>query len=150
MGVGDMAFWLDLSLTRNKKLPLARTYMPIGLMRAILECGSHRLPKKYRNRQEGRPAWIGRYSGSEWRRVEHFLFVFCDGFLLRRRDAPYLYPNDKPMEIYREMFQFWPVDDLQFPFLQKALVSEYGFEIPLDDFEWQTLGDLYDRVRNAP
>jgi hypothetical protein len=150
MGVGDMAFWLDLSLTRNKKLPLARTYMPIGLMSAILECGSHRLPKKYRNRQEGRPAWIGRYSGSEWRRVEHFLVVFCGAFLLRRRDAPYLYPNDKPMEIYREMFRFWPVDELQLHHLQKVLGNEYGVEIPLEDLERQPLDDLYDRVRNAP
>lgn len=118
-------------------------------MSAILQLFSHRLPKKYRSRDGARSAWVGLYSDSEWPRVEHFLVLFCDAFLLRRAGVTSLYPEDKPMEIYQEIFRFWPVDELQFPHLQNAVRRKYGVEIPMEDFGRQTLGDLYDRVRYA-
>ena len=34
-----------------------------------------------------------------------------------------------------DIFRFWPVDDLQFPFLHKTLAREYGVHVPLLDFE---------------
>ena len=121
----------------------------LGSMSAILQFLSRRLPKKFRSRSEARSAWVSRYSDLEWSRVEHFLVLFCDAFLLQRAGVPHLYPDDKPMEIYREIFRFWPVDDCQFEHLQQALAREYRLEIPPTDFEHLTLGDLYERVRYA-
>ena len=118
-------------------------------MSDILQFLSRSLPKTFRDRPESRPAWVSRYSDSEWPRVEHFLLLFCDAFLVRRTGLQRLYPDDKLMEIYNEIFRFWPVDELQFPHLQKALRREYGVEILTEDFECQTLGSLYDRVRHA-
>jgi len=92
---------------------------------------------------------MSRYPDLEWPRVEQFLILFCDAFLLQRAGAPHLYPDDKPMEVYREIFRFWPVDDMQFEHLEQALTREYELEIPSGEFGHLTLGDLYERVRNA-
>ena len=117
-------------------------------MNAITQLLSRRLPRDYRNREEAKLAWARRYSNSEWEQVERFLLLFCDAFLLRRSGASHLYPDDKPMDIYQEIFRFWPVDDLQFPFLHKTLAREYGVNVPMADFERQTLAELYERVRH--
>jgi|SRR3972149_1037004 len=118
-------------------------------MNDVLQFFSHSLPKKFRDRAESKSAWESRYSDSVWPQVEHFLLLFCDAFLLRRTGLPRLYPDDKLTEINNEMFRFWPVDELQFPHFQKALRREYGVEILMKDFEGQTLGDLFDKVRHA-
>jgi hypothetical protein len=118
-------------------------------MDMLLDVLNRRLPKSLRKRGCSMSAWADRCMAEEFLGVERFLRVLCDAFLLKRSEAVFLHPEDRPMDIYRELYRFWPVDALELEHLRHALQREFGLRLPEEEYIQLSLGELYEASRSV-
>lgn len=109
------------------------------------------LPRGWKERGSGLHEWAKLYGKEEVPRVQKFLKVMCDGFLLSADDAVWLFPEDKPSEIYRNYYQGKRrngPDTLEWESFTLDLESEFKIKIS-EDIGSMSLSQIYDFLRRG-
>ena len=108
------------------------------------------LPKKYRNRNCMGKNWKSTFPNSSKEDIREFLFMFTDAFAFSQSDKLKFEPDDKILDIYRELYPSkWMADALEVETLVEDCEKKYS--INFNDL-WHdnlTLGELYSGVKNT-
>ncbi|WP_440056539.1 hypothetical protein ACSLBF_20755 (plasmid) [Pseudoalteromonas sp. T1lg65] len=116
----------------------------------IVYWSSETLPKKYRSRKCMGRSWKTEFPNSSKEDIRKFLLLFTDSFAFSENDKLKFEPNDKLLDIYRELYPSkWMADALEFETLADEVSKKYG--VKLNDV-WHdnlTLGELYSGVKNT-
>ncbi len=93
-------------------------------------------------------AWKSVFPDSDKAEIREFLILFSDSFAFSRKDKLKFEPNDKILDIYREMYPSdLMADSLELETLAEDLEKKYN--VTFDEFwsETLTLGELFSRVK---
>lgn len=111
---------------------------------------SDTLPKKYRSRNCMGRNWKTQFPNSSKEDIRKFLLLFANSFAFSANNKLKFEPNDKLLDIYRELYPSkWMTDALELETLADEVSKRYG--VKLNDV-WHdnlTLGELYSGVSDT-
>lgn len=122
----------------------------IGLLLLLIIQSSDSLPQKYRKRDCMGKSWISRFPDADKEDIRRFLVTFTDAFAFSSDDKLKFEPNDKLLDIYRQLYpsRLTP-DAMEFETLADDLNEKYHFKLSELWHDDLTLGELYSGVRNT-
>jgi len=122
----------------------------IGVLLIALFWFGDTLPKKYRKRNCMGKSWKSTFPNSSKEDIREFLLMFTDAFAFSPSDKLKFEPDDKILDIYRELYPSkWVADSLEVETLVEDCEKKYS--INFNDL-WHdnlTLGELYTGVKNT-
>ena len=122
----------------------------IGVLILAFTGVSDTLPFKYRKRGCMGKSWKLAFPDSSKGNIREFLVMFTDSFAFSPDDKLQFSPNDKVLEIYRELYPWkWLPDALEVETLAEEFEKRYGVKFTTIWHENLTLGELYDGARNT-
>ena len=108
------------------------------------------LPNKYRKRSCTGKNWKKAFPDTSKDEIRKFLLLFTDAFAFSPKNKLKFEPEDKVIDIYRELYPSkWMADALAVETLASDLEKEYC--IKFDDV-WHdnvSLGEIFSKVKNA-
>ena len=108
------------------------------------------LPKKYRNRKCMGKNWKKSFPNTANEEIRKFLILFTDAFAFSNKNKLKFEPEDKIMEIYRELYPSkWMADSLEVETLANDLEKEYRINFNEMWHEELSLGEIFSKVKNA-
>ncbi len=108
------------------------------------------LPKKYRRRMCAGKNWKRSFPNASKDEIRNFLIFFTDAFAFSPKDKLKFEPDDKVLDIYRELYPSkWMPDALEFETLAEDLEKEYGIHFSELWHEDLSLGEIFEKVKNA-
>ena len=108
------------------------------------------LPKKYRNRKCMGKKWKKEFPNTANEEIRKFLIFFTDAFAFPDKSKLKFEPEDKLLDIYRELYPSkWIPDALEFETLAECLEKNHGILFNDIWHEELTLGEVFTKVKNA-
>ncbi len=108
------------------------------------------LPRKYRCRECAGKNWKIAFPNTSKEEIRTFLILFTDAFAFSPRNKLKFEPEDKVMEIYRELYPSkWVPDSMELETLGTHIEEEYGVSFATLWHEQLSLGELFSKVSNA-
>ena len=127
---------------------IASIFIIAVLVWAIVFDGT--LPKKYRMRSCTGRNWKKAFPDTPNHEIRKFLLLFTDAFASSSNNKLKFEPEDKIIDIYRELYPSkWMADALEVETLADDIEKEYGVKSNKFWHDNVTLGDIFKVVKNA-
>lgn len=124
-----------------KTILLVIFFILLALVKACLE---RRLPKRFLSRGCMGREWRRRFPSASKQAIRRFLGIFLESFDLPIRHELRFSPDDKILDIYRDMYSGWAcVDELELERFVMAVREEYGFDLGEGNNQAITLGEVF-------
>ena len=108
------------------------------------------LPKKYRNRYCAGKNWKKAFPDAPKDEIRKFLLLFTDAFAFSSKNKLKFEPNDKVIDIYRELYPSkWMEDALEVETLAADIEREYSVNFNNIWHDDVTLGEMFSKIKNA-
>lgn len=108
------------------------------------------LPKVYRLRSCMGEKWISTFPDSSKSEIREYLQIFIDAFAFSNKDKLQFEPNDKILDVYKELYSSrWSADALELETFAEDIEAKYNFNLNKFWHEELTLGELFFRVKNT-
>ena len=108
------------------------------------------LPKKYRNRSCTGENWKKAFPKTSKEEIRTFLLLFTSAFAFSPKNKLKFEPEDKVMDIYRELYPSkWMPDALEIETLADDLEKEYSVNFNDLWHENVSLGEIFSKIKNA-
>ena len=102
------------------------------------------LPKKYRNRKCMGRNWKKSFPNTPNEEIRKFLILFTDAFAFSNKNKLKFEPEDKLLEIYRELYPSkWMPDSLEVETFAEYLEKEYRINFNEMWHEELSLGEVF-------
>ena len=94
--------------------------------------------------------WKDQFPNSRKEDIRDFLILFTDSFAFSSDDKLKFEPQDKLLDIYRDLYPSkWSADSLEFETLTDELNNKYKVKLNEIWHDNLTLGELYSGVKNT-
>ena len=108
------------------------------------------LSKKYRNRSCTGKNWKKAFPKTSKEEIRTFLLLFTSAFAFSPKNKLKFEPEDKVMDIYRELYPSkWMPDALEIETLAGDLEKEYSVNFNDLWHENVSLGEIFSKIKNA-
>ena len=108
------------------------------------------LSKKYRNRSCTGENWKKAFPKTSKEEIRTFLLLFTSAFAFSPKNKLKFEPEDKVMDIYRELYPSkWMPDALEIETLADDLEKEYSVNFNDLWHENVSLGEIFSKIKNA-
>ncbi|NMP79779.1 hypothetical protein [Pseudoalteromonas arctica] len=122
----------------------------IGVILMLLFWVGDTLPKKYRKRSCMGKNWKSTFSSSNKEDIREFLLMFTDAFAFSPSDKLKFEPDDKILDIYRELYPSkLMADDLEVETLAEYCEKKYSINFNGLWHDNLTLGELFFSLKNT-
>ena len=94
--------------------------------------------------------WISTFPDSSKSEIREYLQIFIDAFAFSNKDKLQFEPNDKILDVYKELYPSrWSADALELETFAEDIEAKYNFNLNKFWYEELTLGELFYRVKNT-
>lgn len=107
-------------------------------------------PIKYRNRKCMGKKWKESFPNTPSKEIRSFLILFTDAFAFSNKNKLKFEPDDKILEIYRELYPHkWMADSLEVETLADDLGKEYSINFNEIWHDELSLGEIFSKIKNT-
>lgn len=94
--------------------------------------------------------WKKSFPNTPKEEIRKFLILFTDAFAFSNKNKLKFEPDDKVLEIYRELYPSkWMADSLEVETLAGELEKEYSINFNEIWYEELSLGEIFSKIKNT-